>query len=236
MKNEPRVLARYFVNAGQGAATFGKLQGAGKKDDVIICARSRLFAYDAAGKKLWESAPEGYVLDHVEWIEDLDGDGRNEVIAVAGHMGITRQAYLILDGRTGQKRAAIDINTGDFSWRGHCGAYLPNTKGKQIFIITSNRQAESGPAASFGEFSLWSFDGKETKRNWAWTPNEHVIFYPADMVADMDGDGKMHAVVDSWCHVWNIDLAAGTAISHTSWDPQAGTNWWMWTATANWTS
>src|SRR5262249_47870031 len=124
MTNEPRVLAKYFVGAQQGSHVFADLQGTGKTNDVIINARARLIAYDAKGKRLWESAPEGYVMDHVQWVEDLDGDGHNEVIAVAGHMGITRQAYLILDGRTGAKRAAIEINTGDFGWRGHCGSYL----------------------------------------------------------------------------------------------------------------
>jgi outer membrane protein assembly factor BamB len=220
MKQAPRVLARYFVGAEQGTPTLADLRGTGKKEDIIIAARARLTAYDPQGKRLWESAPAGYVMDHVEWVEDLDGDGHNEVIAVAGHMGITRQAYLILDGRTGAQRAAIEISTGDYSWSGHCGSYLPNQKGKQIFLVTSSCQAVGGPPASYGQFSLWSFDGSEVTQRWAWTPTEHVLYYPAVTVADLNGDGRFHAVVDSWCHVWNIDLATGAAVSHTTWDPQ----------------
>jgi outer membrane protein assembly factor BamB len=220
MKQAPRVLARYFVGAEQGTPTLADLRGTGKKEDIIIAARARLTAYDPQGKRLWESAPAGYVMDHVEWVEDLDGDGHNEVIAVAGHMGITRQAYLILDGRTGAQRAAIEISTGDYSWSGHCGSYLPKQKGKQIFLVTSSCQAVGGPPASYGQFSLWSFDGSEVTQRWAWTPTEHVLYYPAVTVADLNGDGRFHAVVDSWCHVWNIDLATGAAVSHTTWDPQ----------------
>jgi hypothetical protein len=84
MKQAPRVLARYFVGAEQGTPTLADLRGTGKKEDIIIAARARLTAYDPQGKRLWESAPAGYVMDHVEWVEDLDGDGHNEVIAVAG--------------------------------------------------------------------------------------------------------------------------------------------------------
>src|SRR5881392_2282136 len=90
MPTEPRVLAKYFVSSQQGTVTYADLQGTGKKDDIIIAARSRLIAYDKNGKQLWESSPDGYVMDHVEWVEDLDGDGHTEVVAVAGHMGITR--------------------------------------------------------------------------------------------------------------------------------------------------
>lgn len=220
MKQAPRVLARYFLGAEQGTPTLADLRGTGKKEDIIIAARARLTAYDPKGKQLWESAPVGYVMDHVEWVEDLDGDGHSEVIAVAGHMGITRQAYLILDGRTGEQRAAIEISTGDYSWSGHCGAYLPNQKGKQIFLVTSSCQAVGGPPASYGQFSLWSLDGSKATRQWAWTPTEHVLYYPAVTVADLNGDGRFHAVVDSWSHVWNIDLASGATVSHTTWDPQ----------------
>jgi hypothetical protein len=220
MKQAPRVLARYFLGAEQGTPTLADLRGTGKKEDIIIAARARLTAYDPKGKQLWESAPAGYVMDHVEWVEDLDGDGHNEVVAVAGHMGITRQAYLILDGRTGEQRVAIEISTGDYSWSGHCGSYLPNKKGKQIFLVTSSCQAVGGPPASYGQFSLWSFDGSKAAQQWAWTPTEHVLYYPAVTVADLNGDGRFHAVVASWCHVWTIDLATGEAVSHTTWDPQ----------------
>ncbi|PWU07981.1 MAG: hypothetical protein C5B50_30440 [Verrucomicrobia bacterium] len=220
MKQSPRVLAKYFVGAQQGAATFADLRGTGKKEDVIIAARAGLTAYDPAGNRVWESVAPGYVLDHVEWVEDLDGDGHNEVIAVAGHVGITRQAYLILDGRTGEKRAAIEISTGDYSWRGHCGPWIPGEKGKQIFLVTSMRQSESGPPACLGQFSLWSFDGQSVTQRWSHIPTEFQVYYPAVTVGDPNGDGHFHAVVDSWCHVWNIDLATGAIQSHTTWNPQ----------------
>src|SRR5581483_283262 len=46
------------------------------------------------------------------------------------------------------------------------------------------------------------------------------LYYPSVTVADLNGDGHFHGVVDSWCHVWNIDLATGAAVSHATWNPQ----------------
>src|SRR3954470_22976537 len=114
MTGEPRILAQHSLGASPGTATFADLLGSGRDAEVLVLAGARLAAYRADGQRLWESAPPGYVLDHVEWVEDLDDDGRNEVIALAGQMGGTRQAYLILDGTTGQKRAAIEFITSDF--------------------------------------------------------------------------------------------------------------------------
>lgn len=222
MKTEPRVLGKYFLGSRHGNHIPADLRGTGEKSEFLVTARARLFAYDAKGKALWESAPEGYIIDRVEWVDDFDGDGRNEVVAVASHMGLTRQAYVILDAATGVKRAAIEINTGDYGWRGHCGPYLPGAKGKQIFVLCSARQSEKGisPAASNGEGMLWSYDGKRVQRRWTWTPPEYVLFYPAAMVADLNGDKHFYAVLNSWCHVWQLDLATGKAVTHLVWDPQ----------------
>lgn len=68
-------------------------------------------------------------------------------------MGGTRQAYVILDARTGKTRAVIDFLTGDFGFTGLCDAYVPGRAGKQIFLVTSCRQGAGAAAAQTGEFS-----------------------------------------------------------------------------------
>ncbi len=233
MAKEPHILARHFLGASPGTAAFADLLGSGRDSEVLVLAGARLAAHGVDGKRLWESRPQGYVLDHVEWIEDLDGDGTKEVVVLAGQMGGTRQAYLILDGRSGHRRAAIEFITGDFGWKGLCGAYLPGTKGKQIFLVTSMRQAAgdaspgltppSSPHLSRtvanGEFSLWSFDGQEASRRWTRTPKEYYVEYPSVLVGDLGIGGPLRTVIDSWCHVWNIDLATGELASHTTWNP-----------------
>src|SRR5207253_9404183 len=101
------------------------------------------------------AAPAGYVIESVSWVEDLDGDGHNEVVALAAAVGGPRKAYVILEARTGKLRATLPFLTGDFGFFGHCGAYLPGVPGKQIFLVTSTLQSESGPYRSNGQCALW---------------------------------------------------------------------------------
>jgi hypothetical protein len=72
MKKAPAVLARYFIGSKSGRTTWADLRGTGEARDVLVTARARLTAYDSAGKRLWECVPTGYVLDKIEWVEDLD--------------------------------------------------------------------------------------------------------------------------------------------------------------------
>ncbi len=108
MSKEPRILARHLLGASPDTATFADLLESGRDAERLLFAGARLTACGADGKRHWESRPPGYVLDHVEWVTDVDGDGRNEVVILAGQMSGTRQAYLILDGRSGERRASID--------------------------------------------------------------------------------------------------------------------------------
>jgi len=235
MTSAPRVLAKYSIGAGAGVQTMADLRGTGQSNEVLVVARARVFAYTSEGMPLWTSAPTGYVINRIEWVADLDGDGFNEVVASAGHMGGPLQAFLILDGRTGKLRGAIEFNGGDFGQQTSLGAYVAGERGKQIFIVTSLRQLEakdpsytpdidgphdSGTYANNGEFSLWSFDGRKVRRLWGWSPKEYVVEYPVMFTADLAGDGRMRGVVSDWCHVWNIDLSTGKAVSHTTWDPE----------------
>lgn len=220
MAKEPVVLARHFVGATTGVPFPADLRGTGAADDVVIAARARLTAWDRTGRRLWECAPAGYAVERVEWVCDLDGDGRPEVVALAGHLGGTRLSYLVIEGSSGALRAAIDFSTGDFSWRGFCGAYLPGVKGRQIFIVTSKMQAADESALSNGSFALWRFTGESAVQVWTGRPAENVLFYPGVMLADLRGDGSWCAVVSSWCHVWVVNLADGAVVSHTAWKPE----------------
>jgi PQQ-like domain len=219
MRSEPRILARYFVGAEKGAPVFADLLGTGKADDVVIAARAGLFAWDGRGKPLWTCAVPGYVVDRVLWVEDLAGDGSRQVVAVAGHPGGTRMALLVVDGRSGRLMATIDFGTGDFDWHAHCGRFLPGRPGRQIFLVTSETLSRAETAVSNGSLELWSYARGAARREWATQPREAVLNYPAVMVADLDRDGRMKAVVNSWCHVWVVDLASGGVISHCAWDP-----------------
>jgi hypothetical protein len=234
MKTAPEVLARYFLGAGTGAVTTADLSGTGTAQEFLIVARARLFAYDAQGQKLWECNPSippfppvnggekkgGYWLQQVAYVADLDGDGRNEVIALAGNLGGTRWAFLILDGQTGHIRASFAFNQGQFGYSRFCGAFVSGKPGQQILLVTSGRQAAQGGWETHGHIMLLQFDGEVVSQLWDFEPTEYAIEYPATLVGDLTGSGRLHAVVDSWCHVWNVDLSTGELVSHTTWNPE----------------
>src|SRR5690242_17243379 len=84
MKASPRVLAKYLVGIGAGVQTMADLRGTGQSNELLVVTRARVFAYNSEGMPLWTSAPAGYVVNRIEWVADLDGDGLNEVIVSAG--------------------------------------------------------------------------------------------------------------------------------------------------------
>ena len=63
--------------------TFADLSGKGWPSDILVKTRyGRIWAYTAAGKLLWTVAsPGGYRTAHQAMPVDLDGDGRDEILA-----------------------------------------------------------------------------------------------------------------------------------------------------------
>lgn len=86
---------------------FARLSG-GERDDVLLKTRyRRIWAYTWDGKLLWESAdPAGMKTAHQPYALDIDGDGRDEIIA--GY------ALLDHDGRLlwGLDGAALGLGNG----------------------------------------------------------------------------------------------------------------------------
>ena len=116
MAREPQVAAKYFLGASAGAQSSADLKTSGHASEYLVVVGGKLHAFDSAGNAMWVSDTPQYDIDVVKWVDDLDGDGKNEVVVQAGHVGFTRQAYVIFNAKTGQKRAAIDFLTGDFGF------------------------------------------------------------------------------------------------------------------------
>ncbi len=68
---------------GSDCVTFADLSGKGWPSDVLVKTRyTRIWAYTAEGKLLWTvPSPGGYRTSHQPLPVDLDGDGRDEILA-----------------------------------------------------------------------------------------------------------------------------------------------------------
>ncbi len=228
MKKAPSVVAKYHV--GTLPAEEAKrvdLFGKGEPNEFLVCANSQLIAYDADGKQLWSAHQPGYDITEAKWVEDLDGDGTNEVVAAAGNLGRGRQALVAFDAKTGKFRVAVDFTTGSSGWTARCCPFLAEQPGKQILLVQSSRRQKlpylPRPTGPDGDFSLWRFDGKKFVRQWhiqTTLPPDAILNNPELLVGDIEGDGRIRAVVSSMCHVWYLDPNEGKVLSLTAWRPQ----------------
>jgi hypothetical protein len=92
---------------------FANLSGQPRATDVLVKTRySQIWAFNRAGKELWTSKnPGGYRTAHQPLPVDLDGDGRDEVMA--GY------AMLNADGSTRWVFQSRQVDQG----RGHCDCF-----------------------------------------------------------------------------------------------------------------
>ena len=110
--------------------TFVNLSGNARPTDVLVKTRyTQIWAYDRNGKQLWTvEKPGGYLTAHQPVAVDLDGDGRDEIMA-----GF---AMLNADGATRWVFKSEKIEQG----RGHCDCFRLLRSGKKPedfrFVIT----------------------------------------------------------------------------------------------------
>ncbi|MEW6754629.1 MAG: FG-GAP-like repeat-containing protein [Candidatus Latescibacterota bacterium] len=215
----PRVLAETDLGADSGPVLAADLEGSGRARGYLVLARARLHAFDAGGRPLWEASPAGYWLQEVLAVADLDGDGRPEVLLLAGRLGYPCLALVVLEAADGRLRAAHAFNAGQFGFSRFCGPFFPGHPGQQVVLVTSGWQDERKTWATHGHIGLLELRGDSLAPLWDLEVAEYPIEYPATLIGELGADGRKQVVVDSWCHVWSVDLASGRALSHTTWDP-----------------
>ena len=84
--------------------TFADLKGAGHRGEILVKTRyTQIWAYTAGGKLLWTvEKPGGYRTAHQPFPVDLDGDGREEILAGYAALnadGSVRWVFELQDGK-----------------------------------------------------------------------------------------------------------------------------------------
>lgn len=188
-----RELRRHPLPEGLPVAdciTFADLSGVGRPTDILVKTRyTRLWAYTAEWKPLWTWAPpEGFMTIHHPEPMDLDGDGRDEILA----------GYTLL-GPDGNERWTFHTDTVDLR-RGHldCAEVLHTGQGGPDQRAESARIAVSCCGANLmamlngrGEV-LWEAAGV------------HFESIDAGPTGAQSADGARHQVVVDIDHTaWN---------------------------------
>ena len=168
--------------------------------DLLFSYGGCVVRTDGAGILLWKSAACG--INAVGAVEDLDGDGRLEIVCSSGYEVIVLAA-----------------ESGALLMRHYVG--FPLSSGTQASTILCHRFDRSSPGMhlvaplmSAKEVLVFDFRGGRREGVLAHTLWMDDAFHPTVAAADMDGDGVDELVVSKLCGLYLFDVLTG-AMKHS---------------------
>jgi hypothetical protein len=169
-----------------------------------------LFAYggcvvrtDGKGSAIWKS--EGCGINSIGAVEDLDGDGRLEIVCCTGYEVIVLAAEsgkLLLKHYVG-----FPMSSGTQASTLLCHRFDGNSSGMHLIV----------PLMSAKEVLVFDFRGGNRKGVLSHTLWMDDAFHPTVAAADMDGDGVDELVVSKLCGLYLFDVLTGTMKSSVRW-------------------
>ncbi|GAA3758038.1 hypothetical protein HDA32_001869 [Spinactinospora alkalitolerans] len=226
---EPELISEIDTSAAGGGARMllGDVDGDGRRDIVMMqptySADDRyigrqvqaLTAYDITGEMLWQAGtPDPRVerngTDIPAQIHDLDGDGRNEVVAVMD------DRFTVLDGGTGDfvrdfalphPEAHDAIAFADFRGTGRPNDILLKDRYNQIWALDDQGEVLWTHEGDVGHYP-WPVDldgdgRQELMAGYDLLDSDGSVLWSADMadhadtmwMGDVDGDGETNVVL-----------------------------------------
>ena len=199
-----KVVNRRRIVAGTRAAVYpGDFTGEGRAGFLHVVGNLHMAAYDATGRKLWDlSDPAGvpvYNSTNAN-VGEINGDGRDEVIAMRGKPPEARLE--ILEGTTGRTLRSVpwpgnseDLsrwhhggNRGDMAYTYDAKIYLANFRGlgqpRDIVLQTGDENQVLYTALNDELEALWEFDVRRQRQIDGGAGSHTPIIY------DINGDGK----------------------------------------------
>jgi outer membrane protein assembly factor BamB len=182
---------------------------------IAVALNGRVVAVDAQGKRLWDDLPFGQVLwapnSAAPVLEDIDGDGRIEVVTVLAGMVKNDVAVrvTVYDAAGGKKRWSRDF------WP------MPNNQAAQIASLPSlpspvvvrpglraaARKGEAARGLIIAGFAntLVALDGVGEQ---CWRIDRRGVFSGA-AVGDLDGGGSLRVVASAGRELVALELETG---------------------------
>ena len=215
LRGAPQVVARHrFASLPPALHPFSST--AGKAADRVLHVRDgRARCYALDGALLWESHPRGLNFDRVVASEDMDGDGRVEIVLGAGRPKDPLGAVAVLRAETGELLFRYDLEAMSYWWTVQTGAFLPGVAGKQVVVCEHGYP----PDAKNGFVALldWERPGATPRERWRYDFSEYTSL-PSLLTGDVNGDGVPEICVQTHSRLWALDPRSGALVDFAKWD------------------
>jgi hypothetical protein len=215
MREAPQVVTRLAFPGGQAALHPFASRPGGAPDRAAAIVDGRLRCSDLEGKLLWDIHPPGLNFENLTSAEDLDGDGRVDLLLSAGRPKSPLGAAVVVDAGTGQLRFRYDVEPMSYSWIIRVGAFLPETAAKQFAVIMHGYP----PDKKNGYIALFEFPkpGEKPRQRWRYDFSEYTCF-PTLLTSDVDGDRVKELCVQTHSRMWVLDARTGALRQFVKWD------------------
>lgn len=212
MRSPPVPAAR--IDLGRTAPAFHATLLPDGEAVALPIVDGALHCYDSSGALRWISHPPGLNFDQIIASEDLNGDGRAEILLQAGRPTQPYGAAALVSLDDGALLWRYDVDPMSYAWYLYADRYLPNDSRKQIVVIMHAYP----PDKDNGYIALFEFvDGPAPVQKWRYDFSEYTCF-PTLLRSDLDGDGVNELVVQTHSRMWFLDAISGAMKHFAKWD------------------
>lgn len=209
MRTAPTLLADY--DTGRTPPSLTPVDNRGSH---LALVSGTLHCYDPTGRERWSSRPEGLTFTRIVACEDLDADGKKEIVLEAGRPAQPYGAVVSLSLADGRLLWKEDVEPMSYSWQAYVSAYLPVAPGKQVLVVMQGYP----PDKDNGYCALYEFPkGQKPTRRWRYPFSAYTCF-PAVFTTDVDGDGVKEIAIISHSRMWVLDAPTGQIKQFIGWD------------------
>jgi outer membrane protein assembly factor BamB len=215
INSAPRVVAELSFARRAPLLRPISVAAGGEPDRAVQVTDGKLVCWSLVGKKLWESHPPGLNFSELVGVEDLNADGKHELILTAGRPKEPLAAAVVLDAETGALKFRYDVEPMSYWWRLLVDDYLPGRAGKQMIVCMQGYP----PDKKFGYLALfdWEQGSPQPRQRWRYDFHDYTCM-PSFMRSDVNGDGVAEFCVCTHSRMWVVDPRDGKIVQFIKWE------------------